>query len=146
MDLQAARESRVGWLDVRSRPEDAPPAQPVDDQRRGQVAAVGVHGEPGAPLDLRGLERARALRLRPQERADAAVVERRERPRQPPAQRPPGDVDDEVRERLLDGVHQVEVLEPLRRRRTGRRLALADLVAVDHQHPRAGPRKLPRDG
>ena len=146
MDLQAAREARVGRLDVRALAEDPPPAEAVDDQRRRDVAAVGVDGEVGAAVDLRGLELARALRLRAQQGADPAVVERRERPRQRPAQRSPGHVDDEVRERLLDGVHQVEVLEPLRRRGARARLALADLVAVDHQHPRAAAMQLARDG
>ena len=96
VDLQPARQARLGRLDVRARAEDPPPAERVDDQRRAQVAAVGVDGEARPPVDLRRLERARALRLRAQQRADAAVVERRERPRQLPAQRAPGRVDDEV--------------------------------------------------
>jgi len=149
VDLQAAREPRVGRLDVGSGGKDPPPAHGVDDERGAQVAPVGVDGVAGAggrAFDRRGLELRRALRLLAQQGADAAVVERRERPRQGPAHTAPGHVDDEVRERLLDGAHEPEVLEPLRRRGARARLALADLVAVDHQHAGRRPRQLARDG
>jgi hypothetical protein len=46
VDLQPARQASVGRLDVRAGAEDPPPAEAVDDQRRGQVAAIGVRGAP----------------------------------------------------------------------------------------------------
>ena len=54
-------------------------------------------------------------------------------------------VDDELVEGLAQRAAQLERVEPLGRDRARRGLALADLVAVDHQHARAGARELARD-
>ncbi len=43
VDLQPARQARVGRLDALVVVEHAAPAERVDDERRAQVAAVGVH-------------------------------------------------------------------------------------------------------
>ncbi len=146
MHLQPAREARVRRLDRRSVGQHAPPAEPVDDERRAQRAAVGVHGAPLAPGDGRRLELDLAVvRLRPQQRAQLAVVERREGPRQRPARRRKRRVHDELVERLTMRGLQVHRVQPARRHRAGRGLSLADLVAVDHQHARAGAGQLARD-
>ena len=52
---------------------------------------------------------------------------------------------DEVLEGLRDRVAQAEPLEPHGRGRAGRGRALADLVAIEHQHARAGPLELARE-
>ena len=59
MDLQPARQARLGRLDVVAGAEHAAPAEAVDDQRRAQVAAVGVHDVARPPVHLGGLERPR---------------------------------------------------------------------------------------
>ena len=82
VDLQPARQRRVRRLVARVGGQVAAPAQRVHDQRRGQVAAVGVDRVAGAAVDLGGLER--AVGLLAQQAAQLAVVERRERPRQRP--------------------------------------------------------------
>jgi hypothetical protein len=56
VDLEPARERRVGGLVAAVGGEDPPPAERVDDQRGGEVAAVGVDGLPAPPADLGGLE------------------------------------------------------------------------------------------
>ena len=53
---------------------------------------------------------------------------------------------DEVLERLPDRPAEAETFEPFGWSSTRRRLALADLVAVDDEHPRAGASELARDG
>ena len=45
VDLEAAREAGFGRLDRGRVGQHAPPAERVDDQRRGQIAAIGVDGE-----------------------------------------------------------------------------------------------------
>ena len=136
MDLQAARQAGLGRLDPLARVEHAPPAERVDDERGAQVAAVGVDDVARPPVDLRGLEP--GVAAVEQELAQAPVVEGGERERQLPAERPVARVDHEIAEGLLDRGSQPEVLEPLRRRRAGGRLTLADLVAVDHEDARTG--------
>jgi hypothetical protein len=54
-------------------------------------------------------------------------------------------VDDEVAERLQDRRLEAHVRQPLGRRGAGRGLALADLVAVDDDHPRPAAPELARD-
>ena len=55
VDLQAARQPRVGRLDrVRRRGQHPPPPERVDDQRRRELAAVGLDREALAILDRRG--------------------------------------------------------------------------------------------
>ena len=76
VNLEPARERRVGGLIAAVRGEDPPPAERVDDQRRGDVAAVGVDFLTGAPVHLRGLEL--GVRLLPEQDAELAVVEGRE--------------------------------------------------------------------
>ena len=58
VDLQAARQrARPAAGSLAARGEHAPPAERVDDQRRAQVAAVGVDGvRRVAPVDLGRLE------------------------------------------------------------------------------------------
>ena len=82
VDLEPAAERRVGRL-VAALGEHPSPAERVDDQRRVQVAAVGVDGEARAPVDLRRLEA--RVALREEVLAQRAVVERRPAPRQPVA-------------------------------------------------------------
>jgi hypothetical protein len=53
-------------------------------------------------------------------------------------------VHDELAEGLEDRVAQAELLEPLGRCGAGRRLALADLVAIDDQGARPGVLQLSR--
>jgi hypothetical protein len=65
--------------------EDPLPAQRVDDQGRAHVAAVGMDHVTVAPLHLRDLELGAGPALRPEQRAEHAVVERRERPAERPA-------------------------------------------------------------
>ena len=80
------RESaRLGRLDVLAGAEHPPPAERVDDQRRGDVAAVRAHRRVlSAADDLRGLELGRAALLQ-QQPAELRIVERREGEGQRPA-------------------------------------------------------------
>ena len=55
-------------------------------------------------------------------------------------------MDDELSERLLERLLEPQGVQPPRGDAARRRLALADLVAVDHQHLGAGPGELPGDG
>jgi hypothetical protein len=142
VDLQAAGEQRLGRLDRAARVEDPAPAERVDDERGGHVAAVGVDRVARPAVDLGDLEAGAAVRE--QVGAQLPVVEGRERPRQRPHRRAARGVDDEPVERLTDRRLQAQVLEPLGRRGARARLALADLVAVEHQHPRARAREGPR--
>src|SRR5213075_2748175 len=98
---------------------------------------------PGPPVHLRGLELHLVLLM--EQLAQRAVVERRERPGQGVPRGPERRVDHELRERLADRVDEPERLEPFGRGRAGRRLALADLVPVDHQDARTRARELPCD-
>src|ERR1700733_2632677 len=76
VDLQAARESSVWWLDRRAVREDSPPAEPVDDKWGAQLTAVGVDGVAIAARNGGGLELdLRRRGLVPQTRAQLAVVE-----------------------------------------------------------------------
>ena len=136
---------RAGLRAAGSRRRRARGASPgVDDQRRGQVAAVGVHRVAGPPVDLGRLELAVALCR--EQRAELPVVEGRERPRQVEARRAVRGVQDQLGEDLAVGAHQVERLEPPGRDPARRGLALADLVAVDHQDARGGAVALERSG
>jgi hypothetical protein len=49
-------------------------------------------------------------------------------------------------ERLPDRRLHAHVAQPLGGGRAGRRLALADLVTIEHKDPRAGRAQLPSDG
>ena len=142
--LEAAREPRVRRLDRRRVGEHAPPAERVDDQRRAQLAAVGVHGVARSrPVTVAVSNSSSArLRLRPQQRAQLAVVERRERPRQLPARGRDSGVCTTSSSKLwrCEPIRS-SASQPVRRHRAGRGLALADLVAVDHQHARAASRR-----
>ncbi len=143
MHLEAPGEGRVGGL-VAGWVEHAPPAERVDDERRAQVAAVGVNGRPGAALDLGGVEL--GVALVGEQGAQLAVVEGREAPWQAVARVDVRGVDDEVREGLADRRVEAERVEPPCRGGAGGGLALADLVAVDDEHARARARELARDG
>ena len=170
VDLEPARDQRLGRLHVRSRPEDAAPAERVDDQRSGDRAAVRLHDDRGFALrDAVGSRRAGSggaagTRLRrrlarrymrhlearvaliPQLVAERPVVERGPAPRQPEARRAVRRVERHAGQLLADRVAHPHRVQPRRRCGAGRRLALAELVAVDDQHvgPRAG--ELARDG
>ena len=143
VDLEAARDARLGRLDVGARAEHAAPAERVDDQRRAQRAAVGVDGVALAALDLRHLEA--RVALLPQLLAQRPVVERRPAPRQPVARRAVRRVEAHALELLAGGAADAHRLEPRRRDRAGAGLALADLVAVDDEHVGAAARQLARD-
>ncbi len=96
------RERRAlgGWIGVLVG-EHATPAERVDDQRRRQIPAVGVNGVAVAAADRGRLELGVArVGLLPQQRAQLAVVEGGERPRQLPARRGPRRVHDELVEGL----------------------------------------------
>ena len=80
MDLEPARERRVGRLVAAVGGEDPPPAERVDDQSGGDVAAVGVDGLAAPPVDLGGLEL--GVALRPEQLAELPVVEGGEGPGQ----------------------------------------------------------------
>src|SRR5919106_120400 len=133
------------WLHVLAHAQHPPPAQRVHDQPGAHVPAVGVHHVARAPGDRRGVEGGRSA-LRPQLPAQRAVVERRERPRQPPACRHARRVHQQRAERLPDRGLHANVAQPLGRRRARGRLALADLVPVEHDHARARGPQLARDG
>ena len=146
MHLQSPRQSCGGRLNRVRVGEDAPPAERVYDQRRAEIAAVCVHRLAVTPGDRRRLSlELRARRLAPQQRTQLAVVERRERPRQRPARGAIRGVDDHLVEALKPRVHQSERLHPHGRHRARGGLALAELVAVDHQHPRARASQLSCD-
>ena len=146
MDLEASREARLGRLDRLAVGEHSPPAERVNDQRRAQRAAVGLDRAGAASGDGRGLElEPRALRLRPQQRAQLAVVEGRERPRQRPAGCAPRRVHDQLVEGLAMRGLELEHGQPLGGHRARRRLPLADLVAVHDEDLRAAACELARD-
>ncbi len=139
MDLEAAREGRVRGLDGGRGGEHAAPAERVHDQRGAELAAVGQHRLAVAAGDGRRLELEFAVvGAVPHQRAQLAVVERREGPGQAPAGAAVGGVDDELIEALAVGFVEAEGRQPDRRYRAGRGLALADLVAVYDQHARSG--------
>jgi hypothetical protein len=143
VDLQPAREQRVGRLDVVAEAERPPPAEAVDDQRRPQRSAVGDDDVAAALDHRRGLEGERALVG--EQPAQRPVVERRERPRQVVAGRRVGRVDDELVEGLLQRLGELQRLQPAGRDRAGGGLALADLVAIDHHDVGAAARQLACD-
>ncbi len=152
VDLQPAADQRARRLDVLARAEHAAPAERVDDQRRSDVAAVGVDGDVGrrGPRRLprrhvRDLE-ARVAALGPQLPAQLAVVERAPGPRQPVAGGAVRRVEGHARELLADRARDAHRTQPRRRRGAGGGGALADLVAVEDQHVGAGAGQLARDG
>jgi hypothetical protein len=55
-------------------------------------------------------------------------------------------MDDQHRERLLQGALDIHRGQPARGDPAGGRLALADLVAIEHQHLGADAAQLARDG
>src|SRR5206468_12258754 len=88
MDLEPARERRIGWLEA-VRPQHPPPSQAIDDEGRHDLAPVGLDHDriavlrtadrgPRTSLDLRRLEP--RLALLPHKPAELAVVKGRERP------------------------------------------------------------------
>ena len=151
MDLQAAREARLRRLDVAPAPSTRrqPSASTISGARRSprSVCTPTVPPSPRAALDLRRLEHRPRPALRPQQPAQLAVVERREGPRQRPARAAPAACGRAASRRSAGSTpSRPRFAQPLGRRRAGRGLALADLVAVDDQHARARPAQLARDG
>ena len=143
VDLQPAAQRRVGRLVAVARQHPAP-AERVDDQRRVQVTAVGVHGEARAAVDLRGLEA--HVALGEQVLAERAVVERRPAPREPVAHGSVGRREGHVGQHLAQRALDAHALEPAFRHRACRRLALADRIAVHEQHLGAAAGELARHG
>src|SRR4051812_22153014 len=144
MHLQPARERALRGLEVVSRTEHPPPAQCIDDQRGRHASPVRTHLETRAVDDLGGFELGLA-RLLPQQIAQLAVVEGGEGEGQRPAgARDRGRVHEQRVEGLADRGLQTHVPEPFRRRRAGRGLTLADLVAIEHEHARARGTQFPR--
>ena len=138
------RESSAsgGWT-LSSAPEHAPPAERVDEQRRRDVAAVGVDRR------CRCGRRPSRSRTRPPTAPTAARTaagSRRSRTSTPIGQRAVvRRVDDQRVEGLEDRILEPEVAQPLGRSGACGGLALADLVAVEHQHAGAGAAQLARD-
>jgi hypothetical protein len=145
VDLQPAAERGVRRLEVVAGGEDPAPAERVDDQRRAQVAAVGVHGVAGAALDLGDLKVGPRPPLVPQQLQQVAVVEGRPGPRHRPAGAGRRRVADHRVEGLADAGLEAHVAQPVRGGGAGAGLALADLVAVDDEHARAARAQLARD-
>src|ERR1044071_9360918 len=85
VDLQAARDPRLGRLTAPPGPRAPPPAERVDDQRGRHVAAVSPHHLSRPIADGRDLEA--RVGLLPQRGAQLAIVEARPAPRQPEARR-----------------------------------------------------------
>ena len=147
-----------------SRPRESRASRRLDRRRRWRArAASRARRRPAARAARRGrsatrvapaaghrrgleLERRRRVGLLPQQRAQLAVVEGRERPRQLPAGGAPGGVHDAARRSSGAARRPARAPQPRGRDRAGRGLALADLVAVDDQHARAGAGQLARDG
>ncbi len=135
VDLEAAGERGVGRLVAgRRRPAS-----------RRQPSASTISGADRSPRSVWTMWPVRPLTLAVSNCASpwaassahsSPVVERRERPRERPAGRAVRGADHELAEGLAVRAHQVEGLEPACRDAAGRGLALADLVAVDHQYPR----------
>ena len=151
MDLQAARQRRVGGL-VAVVPEHPSPSERVDDQRRPEHAAVGVDrdqiGRRRAPrrrpaADHRGLKAGIALGV--QQLAQMPVVKGGPAPRQAVPHRCRGRGEAHVGDLLADRGVQPERAQPRCRRGACRRGALADLVAIDDQDRGAGTRELAGD-
>ena len=104
---------------------------------------------PGADADVLicGASFAGLAGLLEQALAELRVVDRGERPRQlPTGARDRGRVHEQRAERLPDRRLHAHVAQPLGRGRAGRGLALADLVTIEHKHPRAGRAQLPSNG
>jgi hypothetical protein len=78
VDLEAARDAGIGRLDVLAGAQDAPPAEGVDDQRRAEVAAVGVDRLAGAAAHRSDLEAGIGLLV--ERVAEVLVVEARPAP------------------------------------------------------------------
>ena len=97
-----------------------------------------------AAVDLGRLEL--GVRLGPEQLAERRVVEGREGPGQLEDGGPERRVHHEPAERLAVRAHQAHRAQPLGRDPAGRRLPLADLVAVDHKHARAAAAQLAGHG
>ena len=146
MDLEPARQRRVGRL-VAAEPASTR-RQPSASTTSGavEVAAVGVHDVAGAAVHLRGLELEVALVGEQLRRARGSRRSRTSRAARS-ARAPCGVWMTSSRELLAvrspsgraPRSHSVGIA-------AGRGLALADLVAVDHQHARARARELARHG
>jgi hypothetical protein len=143
MHLEPTAQWCVGRL-VAALRQHAPPPERVDDQRRMDVAAVGVDREACAPVHLRRLEA--RVALGEEVLAERAVVERRPAPRQAVAHGPVRRGERHVgQHRALRALH-AHRLQPALRNGAGRRLALADRVAVDQEHVGARAGELAGDG
>src|SRR4029077_404380 len=97
---------------------------------------VGVDRFPATPVDLGGFEL--PIRLCPEQLAELAVVEGGEGPGELVAGGAAGGVKDQLAELLPLGALEAHGLEPGGGNAAGRGLALADLVAGEHEA--RGPR------
>ena len=143
--LEASRERPVRRLEVVADAEHTTPAEGVDDQRGGHIAAVRAHRLTCTTADLRRLELGQAGLLE-ELVAELLIVERGERE----GQRPAGladlrGVDEQRVERLPDRRFQAKIAQPLGGGGARRSLPLTDLVPVEDQHARARRAKFARD-
>ena len=139
VDLEAARERRVGRLVAVAVGQHAAPAERVDDERGGDHAAVGVDrdravavGRGRPAVHLGGLEA--GVAVAPEQLAELAVVEGGEGEGEAVAGVAVRGVHQQRVEALALGVHQAQRFHPHGGDAAGRGLALADLVAIDDQH------------
>ncbi len=121
-----------------------PPAERVDDQRRAQLAAVGVHGGPSRPVTVAVSNSSSGSSPAP----TAARTARGSRTSRTTTAAASGPCDRACARRISSKLWrqesiELERLQPQRGHRAGRGLALAELVAVDHEHPRAASRRAP---
>ena len=132
MDLEPPRQGGVGRLIVAVAARQHPtPPKSVDDQRRGDFATVRVDGRPRAPVHLGGLEASVVLGV--EQDAELRVVEGRERPGEGEARGAVRRVDHQLRELLPRRALEAHRVKPLGGDAAGRRLPLADLIAVHEQ-------------
>src|SRR5215207_7879120 len=144
VDLEAPREGGIRGLVAAVGSEDPAPAERVHDQRRRDVAPVGADRLPVTTLHLGGLEL--GIALLPEQLAELPVVEGGEGPGQLIARGPVRGVDDQLAELLPGGGLQAHRPQPPGRDPAGRGLALADLIAIQDQHPGVGAGELAGDG
>ena len=146
VDLQAAGEVGLGGLDGFARAQHPAPAQTVHDQG----SASGPRGPCGSsgPSLPSTLAVSNSASPHCSQREAHSVGSRRSRRSRGAARRvvPNGRVHHEPVEGLANRALQAQVHEPVGGSGAGGGLALADLVAIEDEHPRARARELARHG